>query len=341
MDRAARANACDNYRVNYTQHTSVAYLHNSIKRKITTFEAAANEVKGGKRGETIQDAMKMAPAKSLTVVMLMLIVNTSLGNISIIIQNFYNSYCYCKSTGTHVSKRQTEPENEGLPPYIELLRGRDGRDGRDGSPGPRGLPGIVGSPGPVGYPGIPGPSTGGAVYIRWGKTTCPTTSGTELVYTGRVAGTHYTHRGGTSDYLCLPDQPQYLTSRPGIQGMSPIHGTEYEIDHNTLPLPGINDHNVPCAVCRTSERSSVLVIPGLISCPDSWIKEYCGYLMTSHISFHRRATICVDKDPESIPGGASNSDGAVLYHTEATCNGILCPPYEPDKELTCVVCTKC
>jgi len=36
---------------------------------------------------------------------------------------------------------------------------------------------------------------------------------------------------------------------------------------------------------------------------------------------------CVDKDMESIPGSALNTNGAQLYHTEATCGvGIPCPP---------------
>ena len=54
----------------------------------------------------------------------------------------------------------------------------------------------------------------------------------------------------------------------------------------------------------------------------------------------RRATECVDKDSESIPGSAANTNGALFYHMEATCNGIPCPPYNPEKELTCAICTK-
>ena len=61
-------------------------------------------------------------------------------------------------------------------------------------------------------------------------------------------------QGGTSDYLCLPDIPQYSTYRPGVQGYSPIYGAEYEIEHDTLPLPGVRDDNVPCALCRNSQR---------------------------------------------------------------------------------------
>ncbi|CAI8045264.1 hypothetical protein GBAR_LOCUS25052, partial [Geodia barretti] len=106
-------------------------------------------------------------------------------------------------SGKEVTKRQAESgdSNEGLPPFIELLRGRDGRDGRDGEPGPIGMKGDQGDKGDPGLQGLPGPASGGAVYVRWGRTTCPNTLGTELVYSGRAAGTYFTHKGGTSDYL--------------------------------------------------------------------------------------------------------------------------------------------
>ena len=84
-------------------------------------------------------------------------------------------------------------EDDGIPPYIEILRGRDGRDGRDGIPGLRGFPGIdgpigIGMPGPQGPPGA---NCCGVTYVRWGRTICPNTPGTELVYTGRAAGSYY------------------------------------------------------------------------------------------------------------------------------------------------------
>ena len=96
-----------------------------------------------------------------------------------------------------MSKRSTEANesDDTVPPYIEILRGRDGRDGRDGEPGPRGLPGRDGKngerglKGDPGAQGPPGPRSGGVTYIRWGRTTCPDTEETELVYAGRAAGT--------------------------------------------------------------------------------------------------------------------------------------------------------
>ena len=230
--------------------------------------------------------------------------------------------------------------NEGLPPFIELLRGRDGRDGRDGEPGPKGSPGGTGEKGDTGPQGPQGPSSGGVTYIRWGRTTCPNTPGTELVYSGRAAGTFYNVQGGTSDYLCLPDTPEYSTYRPGVQGFPPIYGAEYQTDHATLPFPGVHEHNVPCAVCLNSQRKAVLTIPARITCPFSWTLEYCGYLMTGYRGHRRTASACVDKNPDRVPGEAANTDGALFYNIEAACTGILCPPYDPEKELTCAVCTK-
>ena len=87
-------------------------------------------------------------------------------------------------------------------------------------------------------------------------------------------------------------------------------------------------------------RSAVLMIPAWHHCPSGWTKEYMGYLMTQHYT-HTKATYeCVNINAESIPGSSAQTDGGLFHHVEATCNGILCPPYDPQKELTCAVCTK-
>ncbi len=229
-------------------------------------------------------------------------------------------------------------------PQVELLRGHDGRDGlpgRDGKDGEKGDIGIQGPPGLRGLPGAPPPNSGGVLYTRWGRTACPGTPGTELVYAGRVGGSWYGNTGGGANYLCMPDDPQYLTYEPGVQDVSPIFGTEYQA-YGGQPLRAVHDHNVPCAVCFSSMRETVLMLPAKPTCPPSWTLEYAGYLMSTHRSsnHHRTMYECVDKDPDCIPGSAGNTDGAVFYHTEANCNGMPCPPYDPQKELTCAVCTK-
>ena len=227
-------------------------------------------------------------------------------------------------------------------PYIELLRGRDGRDGRDGQPGPRGPAGQKGDTGALGPQGPPGPRSGGVTYVRWGRTTCPNITGTELVYTGRAAGSHYTHSGSGSNYQCIVEDPENFDFGAGTADKSLIYGTEYEMTGNipssNLPL---NNHDVPCSVCYVASRVTVLMIPGKYTCPQNWIREYYGYLMADYYNHAGRSTYeCVDATPETISGGNANHNGALFYHVEPRCGSLPCPPYDQQKEMTCAVCTR-
>ena len=123
------------------------------------------------------------------------------------------------------------------------MPGPRGLTGRDGKTGPQGVAGMKGDLGP------PAPKTGGVTYVRWGRTTCPDTEGTELVYVGRAAGSYYSHQG------------------------------------------------------------------------------------------HRSTFECVDASAETIIGGGASLNGAFFYHVEPRCGSLPCPPYEPQKEMTCAVCT--
>ena len=221
--------------------------------------------------------------------------------------------------------------------YVELLRGRDGLPGRDGVPGPAGPRGEHGL---QGKNGVPGPTSGGATYIRWGKSSCPGVTGTELVYSGIAGGSSFSEDGGGSNYLCLPKDPEYsptLSYREVIQeNIAPIYGSEYE-----RPLQGTHNHNVPCAVCRVSTRPTVVMIPAKASCPPTWTREYYGYLMTAHKNDRRATFECVDKAMESLRGSQADTNGALFYHSEATCTtGLPCPPYSDNLEVNCVMCTK-
>ena len=213
--------------------------------------------------------------------------------------------------------------------------GLTGPPGPTGQTGPQGEQGLQGSRGPIGVTGPPGPSRGGVVYTRWGKSTCPSVPGTQLVYAGRAGGEWYDSSGGGANYLCMPPDPQYtLRYRSGFQNNARVYGTEYE-DH----IQETYNHNVPCAVCLAAPRETVLMIPAKTTCPTSWTTEYTGYLMTAQHGHHRSMYECVDQSKESVPGSQANTNGAMFCHVEAYCNGLQCPPYVQDKELTCVVCT--
>ena len=68
--------------------------------------------------------------------------------------------------------------------------------------------GDKGEPGQQGPPGLSGE---GAVYTRWGRTVCPNTTGTELVYKGLAAGTSYHQSGGGANYLCTTEEPRTVS----------------------------------------------------------------------------------------------------------------------------------
>ena len=145
--------------------------------------------------------------------------------------------------------REQRQAEENSSECLHILQGRDGRDGRDGERGEPGLPGVqgfglpgpqgppgsqgppglatgvkgdtgpAGPPGEIGPPGVQGPSGGGVVYTRWGRTTCPGVSGTTLVYSGRAGGSHYSHGGGgqtTSVFPTIQNIPPPL-SHPSLQ----------------------------------------------------------------------------------------------------------------------------
>ncbi len=238
-------------------------------------------------------------------------------------------------------------------PYIQILRGRDGRDGPQGTPGAPGKDGWDGTEGEKGdsgeqgprgakgEQGYSGPASGGVTYIRWGKTTCPSVPGTALVYHGMAAGSWFLNSGGGANYLCIPYNPQYSNYLAGVQGHSPLYGTEYKLHGGPLSLSA-HDHNVPCAVCYVSTRVSSLMLPARMECPTTWNLEYTGYLMSAYRTdgHYRTMFECVDQSPDKVLGSALSTDGALFYHVEANCNGLPCGPYDPQKELTCAVCTK-
>ena len=195
--------------------------------------------------------------------------------------------------------------------------------------------------GPQGEQGVQGPPTGGAVYVRWGRTSCPTDQGTQLLYSGRAGGSRDYHQGGGANHLCMPDNPDYLQYDSGVQGASSIYGVEYR-PHSSQPFINYRGHNVPCAVCYTATRDTVVMIPAKVHCPTNWTVEYTGYLMTENNAHHRSTYECVDKDRESVPGlNAETSDASALLHVEPVCsNGFSCGAYHAGKELTCVVCSR-
>ncbi|XP_053404679.1 short-chain collagen C4-like [Mercenaria mercenaria] len=188
------------------------------------------------------------------------------------------------------------------------------------------------------------PSKGGAVYIRWGRKTCPE-NGTELVYQGFGAGSWHESYGAATNLQCLPNNPVWgrYTDKAGsayIYGMEFKETLDGLIDTSNFQKP-LTNHNVPCAVCRSKERISSFMVPARFACYNGWHLEYHGYLMAgSSSSKSGTQYICVDEAPEADDSGYRVENGALLYKVTGQCGSMPCPKYVQNRELACAVCTK-
>lgn len=76
------------------------------------------------------------------------------------------------------------------------------------------------------------------------------------------------------------------------------------------------------------------------SCDEGWKLEYHGYLMAGYYKHNAGTTYkCVDKDPESLQGGHTNSNGYLFLYVEGRCGSLKCPPYVEGREIVCAVCS--
>jgi len=215
------------------------------------------------------------------------------------------------------------------------VKGDKGEKGSSGLPGSTGLTGSKGAKGQKGMKGDKEERNGGTVYVRWGHDQCPSTA--ELVYSGRAGGADR-KQGGSSNPQCLPLDPNFLRTISGAyRGL--MYGAEYQT-WNGHPFNGRHDHDVPCAVCYVTQRSSVYMVPAKYTCPSGWTREYYGYLMSNQ---HKEATsefTCVDIAFKSVVGSSADHNGLLFHFVEGRCGSLPCPPYDSTKELTCAVCTK-
>jgi len=93
-----------------------------------------------------------------------------------------------------------------------------------------------------------------------------------LLLVGQVGGNERPNKGGGSNYLCLPNDPD--NGKPYSYANDVLYGAEYE----TVDLISCLDlviiyikKDVPCAVCRRKGKSYVRMIPG---------KRYFIYITT-------------------------------------------------------------
>ena len=177
----------------------------------------------------------------------------------------------------------------------------------------------------------------GIIYIRWGRTTCPT--GATLLYNGYAGGGHY-GQGGSGGTLCLAATPTWDDYSDANQNGALIYGMEYEMSgYGLASLASRHDYDARCAVCYRQDASVTFMQPGSQTCPTNWTAEYTGYLMSTHYTQVNRDWACVDRAAEAT-GSSTSNDGNLWYPTEYECGSLPCPPYVQDREATCAVCRK-
>ncbi|CAG2212831.1 unnamed protein product [Mytilus edulis] len=182
-------------------------------------------------------------------------------------------------------------------------------------------------------------TTHGTTYVRWSRKQCPDENNTELVYSGYTGGGSYNDYGAAPEPVCLPLDPDFNKTSGGGGDYAIIHGAEF--DSNFFASNSAHQ-DIPCAVCRVKQASSVIMIPGKNMCYTGWNLEYNGYLATNAYNEHGASSyICIDIQPEYVTGGSSwKHDGKLFYEVVAKCGSLQCPPYHNDYPMTCVVCSK-
>ena len=183
--------------------------------------------------------------------------------------------------------------------------------------------------------------TGGisTTYERWGKTDCA--GDAEVVYSGFMGGAWWDEYGNGGQYVCLPDDPEYVSKDTiGDQYQAWIYSTEFRTNDLAFAT-STQYYDAPCVVCHVP-RSTKIMIPAKVSCPNSWTLEYSGYMMSSaYGNKNNKDYACVDQNTETLLGSEDNKQGAFLYFVAANCDNSFMPclPYIQNIPITCAVCT--
>ena len=94
-------------------------------------------------------------------------------------------------------------------------------------------------------------------YHKWALAHCSSC----WISVGQAEGNHFSNKGGGSNYLCLPNDPD--NGKPYSYANDVLYGAEYSLGSaKPTGFGNLHHKDVPCAVCRRRGKSSVLMIPG-------------------------------------------------------------------------------
>jgi hypothetical protein len=140
-------------------------------------------------------------------------------------------------------------------------------------------------------------SSRGPVYVNWGRRHCHDEDGVDELYSGYTATTHHStghwHErwGGGYNYLCMHPEPQYNAHDSGSDHQ---HARLFQVEwesashfRDDLGWDKLNNDAVPCAVCQANRGVTLYMQPGSVQCPEGWIREYDGFIMSNRQYHHR------------------------------------------------------
>jgi hypothetical protein len=171
-----------------------------------------------------------------------------------------------------------------------------------------------------------------SVFVHWGNNVCGTDP--ELVYSGFMGGSLFNETGAATNFLCLTDTPIFAHEVRNRHFGAHLYGSEYQTNDRHTDLDPL------CAVCRTPYSTTVM-IPGTNTCGAGWLRQYFGFLMAGGYGDAAGSEfICVDHVMASADHSNLDQDGKSLFYTETHCGSLPCTPYEGQRTVLCVVCSK-
>ncbi|CAC5406421.1 unnamed protein product [Mytilus coruscus] len=125
---------------------------------------------------------------------------------------------------------------------------------------------------------------------------------------------YYGESGSAAEYVSLPPDPNYIKTSGSEVGH--MYGGEFD---NNFFATNSDNEDVPCALCRTTQHTSVIMIPGKKTCYCGWKIEYHGYLASGGYSQASVSSfVCVNLNPEYIIGAARVNHSATTHFNSST-----------------------
>ena len=174
-----------------------------------------------------------------------------------------------------------------------------------------------------------------STYELLGNDKCASIQGTSTIFTGYVLGFN-----GSSTFKCLPIKQyiQYYNTSFSMFADSPESvGYAKMTVYQSFRHSGQTNIHATCALCSIEGRNAILMMPATPECPQSWTREYYGYLMTDNTE---TTFVCVDIGLNGDIMENTIPDFSVLKHVTAYPERTRAHTYQSDYALSCAVCSK-